>query len=177
MKNLSKQDGFSLIELMVVVAIIGILAAVAVPNFRTYQAKAKTSEAKLHLAAIYTANTSFFTDYDVYGVCLNTMGVDAPPNGTNYYAFGFDTDHATVASIPGESNCLATAESIAATKQVGGQAVATYGVTDQADAAVATGADETVFTAGANGLITRNAGEDAWTIDQDKVIVHSRTGY
>jgi type IV pilus assembly protein PilA len=55
MHVLKHQKGFTLVELMVVVAIIGLLSAVAVPNFKKYQAKAKISEAKLQLSALYTA--------------------------------------------------------------------------------------------------------------------------
>jgi type IV pilus assembly protein PilA len=85
---LSKQDGFTLVELMVVVAIIGVLSAVAIPNFKTYQAKAKTSEAKLALASIYQAETSILSDYDTFATCLNDAGYQQAPAG-NYYATGF----------------------------------------------------------------------------------------
>jgi type IV pilus assembly protein PilA len=75
---------------MVVVAIIGLLSAVAIPNFRKYQAKTKTSEAKLQLSAIYTAMQSWYSDYDNYANCLNLMGYDpAVEFLSRYYAVGF----------------------------------------------------------------------------------------
>lgn len=85
-------SGFTLVELMVVVAIIGILSSVAIPSFKRYQAKAKSSEAKLHLASIYSAEVSFFSDSDSYASCLSNMGYD--PSSTReqrYYTTGFNT--------------------------------------------------------------------------------------
>ncbi len=93
MKGLFKQQresGFTLVELMIVVAIIGLLSAVAIPNFKKYQARAKVSEAKLQLASIYTAEASFFSDYNMYATCLRYMGFDPDPERFNrYYAVGF----------------------------------------------------------------------------------------
>ena len=58
-KALRKQEGFTLIELMIVVAIIGILAAIAIPNFLAYQMKSRQSEAKTNLMAIKTSEVSW----------------------------------------------------------------------------------------------------------------------
>src|SRR5437899_13051469 len=52
-RMLKGPQGFTLIELMIVVAIIGVLAAVAIPNFMRYQAKARQAEAKLALGDIW----------------------------------------------------------------------------------------------------------------------------
>jgi type IV pilus assembly protein PilA len=89
-KSLKRQAGFTLVELMVVVAIIGLLSAVAVPNFRKYQAKAKMSEAKLQLSALYSAEAAFFSDFNMYSNCLAYMGYNPQKEVTNrYYAIGF----------------------------------------------------------------------------------------
>jgi len=66
-KRMKDQKGFTLIELMIVVAIIGILAAVAIPNFLRYQAKSKQSEARVLLSGIYTSQVAYFAEQNEYG--------------------------------------------------------------------------------------------------------------
>lgn len=97
LKPLGRQSGFTLVELMVVVAIIGLLSAVAIPNFKKYQAKSKISEAKLQLSAAYTAEQSFFSDFNMYHTCLPYMGFDPGPEFPNrYYAVGFGSASNTI---------------------------------------------------------------------------------
>ena len=65
-KHSSGSKGFSLVELMIVVAIIGVLAALAVPRFQSFQAKARQSEAKTNLSHIYTLEQSYYGDHDTF---------------------------------------------------------------------------------------------------------------
>ncbi len=65
-RNMKKREGFTLIELMIVVAIIGILAAIAIPNFIKFQLRAKAGESKINLAGIRTAEESYFADAGTY---------------------------------------------------------------------------------------------------------------
>jgi len=66
LRNRKGKKGFTLIELMIVVAIIGILAAIAIPNFLRFQLRAKSSEGKTNIAAIRTAQESYAAEFNGY---------------------------------------------------------------------------------------------------------------
>ena len=84
-QKLRNKKGFTLIELMIVVAIIGILAAIAIPNFLKYQCKSKQSEAKTNLAAIHTSMTSYMAEYNVYTKSFDALGFKT--EGTSLYTY------------------------------------------------------------------------------------------
>src|SRR5437762_6500760 len=79
------QNGFTLIELMIAVAIIGILAAVAIPNFMIFQARSKQSEAKTNLKALFAAEKGFMLEKDRYSSLIGEIGFS--PERNNRYAY------------------------------------------------------------------------------------------
>src|SRR5665213_3339596 len=85
--SLRNNKGFSLVELMVVVAIIGILAAIAVPNFQKFAAKSKQSEAKSNLSALYSAERAFYSEWQIFYGDFNAIGY--APTGNLRYTHGF----------------------------------------------------------------------------------------
>ena len=135
------EKGFTLIELMIVVAIIGILAAIAIPNFMKFQAKAKQSEAKANLKAFYTAAQARFADGGTFecGKC------DWTPEKGYRYRYWVSTTDADNITTAGDDNKLTTE---CTTKPTGSGVQA-----------------ETAFTTGASSNIDADDTCDQWTIN------------
>jgi len=73
-KVMNSQKGFTLIELMIVVAIIGILAAIAIPAYQDYTAKSKASAALADISALKTNYELNFNEIGADGITLEKLG-------------------------------------------------------------------------------------------------------
>jgi prepilin-type N-terminal cleavage/methylation domain-containing protein len=73
-QKLKRQRGFTLIEIMIVVAILGILAAIAIPALTKYMRRAKTSEARIQLSKIFDSTSAFFNEEHVERGQVATIG-------------------------------------------------------------------------------------------------------
>ena len=144
------QQGFTLIELMIVVAIIGILAAIAIPNFLTYQAKAKQSEAKLGLGGLFTTATSYFAENNTYTATPLQLGYQ--PAGTTKYNF-FYGGTGVAQQVPAS----------------GGAPAGCTGMTVAPTPAMTAN----TFTAGAVSNIDGDTACDQWSIDDARHLVNN----
>ena len=90
---LRKNKGFTLIELMIVVAIIGIMAAIAIPNFISYMCKSKQTEAKTNLGAIATSQEAYAAETNTYSTSFTTIGFVT--KGSPRYTYTIDTANST----------------------------------------------------------------------------------
>lgn len=80
------RGGFTLVELLVVVSIIGVLVLIGFPTFRKLQQKSRQAEAKLALGSVHTLESAFRDEYASFGSNLRAIGYDVEPTR---YTVGF----------------------------------------------------------------------------------------
>ncbi len=81
MQKLRNKEGFTLIELMIVIAIIGILAAIAIPNFISYRKKAYDGAANANIQDLATAVNAYYATDNETRATIGCTITDAAANG------------------------------------------------------------------------------------------------
>ncbi len=184
-RMLKSQAGFSLIELMIVVAIIGILATVAIPNFTRFQAKARQSGGKTLLAGYFSAQKATYSEFTYFPG--NLPGAGYKPEGQLVYRLIAADNAAAAGSATTNPADTGNAGTCVGTNSTVANCAATGLVPGTTWVELATGAACTGSAAGgamgAAGTFTACVGAtiggatgDTWTINEVKLVNNTSNG-
>ena len=186
------QKGFTLVELMIVVAIIGILSTIAVPQYQKFQARSKQTEVRIGLGGIYQLETAWAVDRQSFSACLANIGY-ARDGARFFYALGFNGGEAgTTCGPQGGLSCSTyqwdtNAAGTWIVQASGGTCTAGVNVSyfdsnTKDKGTVATKSDIPASTVATGTFTIGGAGNllgtlmDSWTVDERKKLVNTISG-
>ena len=163
----AREGGFSLVELMVAVGIIGIMSSVAVPKYQKFRVNAAQSEAQATLSSIYTLQQLFYTENDHYGKYEYTRTgpgtahtktddeIGFHPPATARYHYTGDRFKADGSGNPDDAEAVS------------------FRVVADAQKPLASCSKKTTTTGSGNSMTSSTTGEiDSWCINENKVLTN-----
>ncbi|MCE3009374.1 MAG: prepilin-type N-terminal cleavage/methylation domain-containing protein [Proteobacteria bacterium] len=166
MRTLKNTQGFSLVELMVVVAIIGILATMSVGAIQKQIAKARQTEVKTNLSSLYTAQKTFHAEFNSYYSNMQTIRFNL--EGNLRYNIGTGSGGAPSgypAALPANTDNNTAAKLCTST---GTCTLLPEAFADTEIPSPATAND--TFTAVGGGRVYKGA-DDVWSMNENKNLV------
>ena len=119
----ARQQGFTLIELMIVIAIIGILAAIALPAYQDYTVRSKMSEPIAALAEAKTSIAEFYAGRGSLPLTVDAAGINTNPDRPIVQSLAYDSTGLVYAIVrPGVVDNTGTAYSFAISATTNGTA-------------------------------------------------------
>ena len=183
--------GFTITELMVAVALIGILSAIAIPSYNTHVARGHQAQAKIFLSAIHNVEDIFHTETGKYTNCLKQIGFNPSNEASRWYTVGFSdtTGNNTYdaykfdinGNVVGKFYCPDITKGNCCTSADWRWISNSCGRPDWLASCKATlpghpGAGASSFTATAAGNISKNQVIDTWTVDENKNLINTISG-
>ncbi|MBI3312210.1 MAG: prepilin-type N-terminal cleavage/methylation domain-containing protein [Candidatus Omnitrophica bacterium] len=103
----NQKHGFTLLELLVVVIVVGILASVALPQFQKMMLRSRASEGVNTLGAILTAELLYYQERSTFTATAADLLVTIPANGTTWFNYTFPAATGTSAQVVATGSAVA----------------------------------------------------------------------
>jgi len=85
---------------MIVIGIVGIIAAIAIPNFYRFLVKSRQTEARTHLGGLFIFETAFYGDNERYSG-FSEIGYSSSPSGGSEIRYTYRTQRTSATGVPG----------------------------------------------------------------------------